>query len=579
MGSKSIKLTGILSKLLFGSSKSLTRFWFVLSLTFAFIYGVLGWQEAFAGEYVIQDDARQHVFWMQRYLDPQLFPNDLIADYFQSVAPAGYAFLYKLMAITGVHPFLFNKLLPMILALITTSYCFGISLQLLPVPATGFMACLMLNQSLWIEDTLASGTPRAFIYPLLCAFLYYLVRRSLVPCLVAIALQGLFYPQCVFISAGMLVIRLLKWQKGKIELSSAKEDYWLCITGLGVALLVLLPYALITSEYGPAINAAEAKTLPEFLPGGRASFFADDFWQFWVSSRRSGLLGSTMFTPATMCAGLLLPFLLLFPTKLPLVNKVSKQVNLLVQLPLVSLALFFAAHALLFRLHLPSRYTQRSLEIVLALASAIALTLLLNAILNWAQSNQSVGKQILALGAAAIIIVPLVIYPYFLGNSFPKTNNEAGNSPRLYQFFAQTPQDSLIASLSREADFIPSFSARSVLVSREYSIPYHTNYYRQFRQRMVNLIQAQYSPNLAEVQNFIQKYGVDFWLLEDNSLTAEYLDTVENRWLKQYQPAVAEARHILEQEVPALVNLIETCSVLKIEGFTVLDAECIAKSS
>ncbi|MEB3885120.1 hypothetical protein [Lyngbya sp. CCY1209] len=61
--------------------------WLGLSLVFATIYGGLAIAEAFSQDYVIQDDARQHVFWMRRFLDPDLFPNDAIADYFQSVAP------------------------------------------------------------------------------------------------------------------------------------------------------------------------------------------------------------------------------------------------------------------------------------------------------------------------------------------------------------------------------------------------------------------------------------------------------------------------------------------------------------
>ena len=38
---------------------------------------------------VVQDDARQHVFWMQRLVDPTLLQDDLFADYFASQAPAG----------------------------------------------------------------------------------------------------------------------------------------------------------------------------------------------------------------------------------------------------------------------------------------------------------------------------------------------------------------------------------------------------------------------------------------------------------------------------------------------------------
>jgi hypothetical protein len=55
------------------------------------LYGVLGLQKAFKAEYVVQDDAREYVFWMQRFVDAELLPHDLIADYFQSITPFGYA--------------------------------------------------------------------------------------------------------------------------------------------------------------------------------------------------------------------------------------------------------------------------------------------------------------------------------------------------------------------------------------------------------------------------------------------------------------------------------------------------------
>jgi thiamine pyrophosphate-dependent acetolactate synthase large subunit-like protein len=56
------------------TSKSPVIFWFSLSLTISAIYAFLAIQKAFSADYVIQDDARQHIFWMQRFLDPQLFP-------------------------------------------------------------------------------------------------------------------------------------------------------------------------------------------------------------------------------------------------------------------------------------------------------------------------------------------------------------------------------------------------------------------------------------------------------------------------------------------------------------------------
>ena len=49
------------------------RLWLIITLVVSLIYSLLDLQTAFSGDWIVQDDARQHVFWMARYLDPELF--------------------------------------------------------------------------------------------------------------------------------------------------------------------------------------------------------------------------------------------------------------------------------------------------------------------------------------------------------------------------------------------------------------------------------------------------------------------------------------------------------------------------
>ena len=561
------------------TSSSHVRFWFSLSLAFSAIYSILGLREAFSSEYVVQDDARQHVFWMLRFLDPKLFPQDLIANYFQSVAPPGYTALYQLIVAMGINPLLLNKLLPPVLGVLTTGYCFGVCLEMLPLPAAGFTATLLLNQIIWMKDDLVSATPRAFAYPLFLAFLYYLLRRSLFGSAVAIALLGLFYPHYVFVSAGILLLRLFPLENGRLRLSQNQSDYLLCATGLGVALLVLLPYALKSSEFSPAITAAQARQLPEFLPGGRTQFFHENPSKFWLNGQRSGILPQSLFIPLTLYAGFLLPVLRRKPSQFPLVRQVTSGITLLPQIALASLVIFFAAHALLFKLHVPSRYTGMSLRIIMALAAGMAFIVIIDAVFHWAAQQAKprlqAQRRFLALGAVALVGAALVFYPSFV-KGFPLAKYKIGEVPALYEFFQKQPKDILIASLAEEANNLPTFSQRSILVGREYAIPYQVGYYRQFRQRTIDLIRAQYSPDLAQVQNLLRTYGVDFWLLERAAFTPEYV--ANNQWIRQYQPAAGEALVNLEQgTTPALSKVMKRCSVFETEGLVVLQAECTAK--
>lgn len=552
------------------TARSQMIFWGCLSLAFAGVFGIQVLQQAFSSQFVVQDDARQHLFWMARFVDPALFPNDLIADYFQSVAPWGYRQFYHLFAAIGISPLLLSKLLPAVLALLITGYCFALSLALLPIPATAFVATLLFNQNLWMRDDLASVSPRAFLNLFFLAFLYYLLQGSLLPSLAAIALLGFFYPQYVFIAAGILLMRLWHWENGQIRITQDQRQLRLCLAGLGVALLVLLPFALTSSQFGPTISVAEAKALPEFAATGRARFFFDDWGRYWLSGGRSGI--QPPLDPPLLALGLLLPLLLRFPQRFLLLRQ-AKHLDLLSQLTLVSLGMFFAAHALLFKLHLPSRYTQHSLRVVMALAAAIVLTVLIDALLRWAAQRQPL-QRLVAIGLVCVTGAVLVLYPVTLSN-FPRTTYITGTAPPLYQFFAQQPASIVIASLSEEANNLPVFAQRSILVGSEYAIPYHVGYYRQFRQRVLDLLEAQYSDRLEPAQALIPKYGIRFWLVDRAAFSPAYL--ADNSWLRQYQPVYNQAlQNLTEAKTPALAKVLPRCTSFGTGNFVVLDAACIA---
>ncbi|MDJ0737327.1 MAG: hypothetical protein QNJ47_25235 [Nostocaceae cyanobacterium] len=570
------------------TSRSQRIFWFSLSMTFAVIYIILAWQQAFGSEYVIQDDARQHVFWMRRFLDANLFPNDLIADYFQSVSPVGYSTLYHAIVSLGVNPIFFNKLLPAILAIISTAYCFGISMRIFPLPITGFMATLIFNQTLWMKDDLSSGTPRAFAYPLMVAFLYYLLRKSLLPCLLTILLSGVFYPSCVLIYMGILILRLGDWQNGKFRLSQQRHQYLFSGIGLIVAFIVILPYVLKSSEFGPVITLAQAKQLPELLPSGRSAFFDHNHPLFYFfGGSRSGMFSRGVLTPVTLCAGMLLPLLVRYRAKFPLIQHLTTEILVLSQMLVTSIVLFIISHILLFKLYLPSRYTAYSFRIILAISAAIVLTTILDSVLSSASVPTQINtyaRHLFAIIFTVFLTIALIFhYPCFIKN-FPKSAYKTGNYPKLYEFFQQQPKDTLIASLAEEINNLPTFSQRSILAGREYAIPWHSGYYSKFRQRTTDLIQAYYSPNLADVKNLIQKYKVDFWLLESGSFTPEYIK--KNQWLKQYinsdinqdelvQLTTDIFQRLQQGNVPALSKIASTCTVAKIQNFVVVDANCI----
>ncbi|MGF1538437.1 MAG: hypothetical protein ACFB4J_18400 [Elainellaceae cyanobacterium] len=543
--------------------KSNRSAWLLATLVVVLVYSFPVVQQAFSAADVVQDDARQHVFWMQRFLDPALFPGDLIADYFQSVAPPGYTGVYWLAAQAGVPPLLLHKLLPLPLMLLTAGLCFTLTLRLFPSPAAAAIATLLLAQGLGLTDAIVSATPKAFVYPLLVGLLYALARGWRWGTVVVIVLQGLFYPQLVFISVVLLLLRLVDWRRCR---PAERSHYITAIWGIGAAVLVLLPYALQSHGYGPTLTLTEARSLPELsLPGSRAQFFTGDAATYWLEGR-SGLRLATALTPVTNGLGLLLPFLV-WRSRSPLLQK-SQSFILLTQMVVASLVMFAAAHLLLFRLHLPSRYTQHSLRVVFSVAAAIAIVVLVDSGWRWARLKWQRGLMVAVTGLLGAIVL---LYP--LWTDGPTTAYQVGQTPALYDFFRQQPADTLVASLSPEANNLPSFTGRSILVGSEYAIPYHTGYYTQIRERAQDLIEAQYSPELAVVQRFIEKYGVTHWLLNQNAFGPRY--RVNNPLMQQFPAATRRAA--AAERTPVLQQFArrQTCVAFRGQRQIVLEAACL----
>lgn len=573
-------------------------FWLSFSLAFAAIYSILALQIAFSSDYIVQDDARQYVFWMQRFLRPDLFPNDLIADYFQSVSPIGYTSLYRVAAVVGIHPFLFNKLLPLALSLATAGLCFALTLEIIPLPFTGFVASLLLSQTLWMKDDLVSASPRSFVYLFFLAFLLVLCRyrshasappeysnKNQSPLWIyfilgwaAIALLGTFYPQYLLIAAGILLLSLMRWHQGQIRMSKLPIDYWFVGSHLAITAALLAYFALDISAYDPIVTAAQARTMPEFWPKGRNFFFNENLWWFYGVGDRSGYLHVGLVRPATLALSLFFPVLWLRPARFPVLRQITSQSWLLLQLWITATVLFALAHVVLFRLHLPARYTDHSLRLITAIATAIFLTAVLDAVIraSWRSPQPSQPARLrhprLAWGTSVFIAILLVAYPIAV-EDFPLTKYKTGNTPQIYEFFQQQPNDTLVASVVEEVNNLPVFSQTSILIGREYGIPYHLGYYTQFKQRALALIAAQYTPALAELQAFIRDNDVDFWLVDNEAFSADYIRDI---WIRQYQDDLTATLANLEAgKTPALKQMLNACSVLKENRLSVVDAVCV----
>ena len=491
------------------------KLWLGISLLFTCYYGICFYYFVFNQEYIVQDDVRQHIVWLQRYIDPDLFNNDLIAKYFTGVAPLGFEYLYLFAAKLGIEPVLFAKLLPPLLAIVTTIYIYLFTLRILPIPIAGFISSLLLNQLIWLNDDLVSSTARAFIYPLFAAFLYYLALEALIPCLIIMLLQGLFYPHIVLIEMGIFSLRLLNVNsKSIIKLTKNKQLYFWWLAGLIVTAIALYPMTQKPPEQAVTVTALQMQQMPEFNLGGRTPYFGGGWLNYWFSGT-SGL--SLPLFPTIVWAGLALPWML---TKKNQVAKlITHKIIILAQVIIASLVMFTLAHILLPELHLPDRYTYHTLRFILAISSGIVITIWLDFAKHWLQRKRQYKLiEKVKITVVTLFIITVVVFPAIPAvfiNWFQGW--QVGTAAEIYQYLAQQPKNIIVASLSQEADNIPAFSQRSILTGGEFAMPYHSIYYDRLKQRTVALLQAQYTADLQTLQSFIQQYNVDYLLIDKNS--------------------------------------------------------------
>ncbi|HXF39770.1 MAG TPA: hypothetical protein VN687_08670, partial [Blastocatellia bacterium] len=94
------------------------------------------------------------------------------------------------------------------------------------------------------------------------------------------------------------------------------------------------------------------------------------------------------------------------------------------------------------------------------------------------------------------------------------------------------------------------------------------------RQRAIDLINAQYSADLVELQDFVRKYQVDFVVVDQRAFDSDYLK--RDRWFRLYEPVTSDAiKRLKAGSEPALAKLMTQCSSFSNEDVVVISAECI----
>lgn len=476
------------------------------AVSLATIFSLRDYLPNLARDDLMEGDLNQHVWWTHRFADPLLFPGDFIADFFSrtALAPPGYQGLYRVL-VPYFDPQWIAEALPFGLMAVVTALSFLIGRRAAGGHwLGGVVGVSYATLGHILRSHGQAALPRAFGMPILLLGTWALMSGRRGWAGVALVLGALFYPPAV-LNLGLVTVLVAGHQvyvRGRIE----GADVALAMLGLSAVAILALSYLTpLAADLGPQVGKQQAFAMAEFHPGGRSRFFETDPVSHYLTSPRSGLGASAT---ALAAFGLLVGLVAIrVPGLIPRIAWVHLG---------VALGLFVLAHATLFKLHLPNRYSDPILTLFMLIFASAALPRLVYALDHRYRCGQTLPAfwrrpAVMALLVTALLTGLALEAADKVGRELQRPVNTA--LEHAYAVLARFPRDALVAAHPLDANDIPLRTRHSVLASMEVSLPYYLGYYRRVAERIEASLAASLARDWSQADDLYHRYGVDVFLV------------------------------------------------------------------
>jgi len=504
-----------------------------LIILLVFVIGINSQFEALTNKYVFNDDARQHVYWTQQFRDCELFRNDLLTEYARNIQPWGFILFYYLTSFI-CDPFFVSKMLPIILFSISGLYVFKLIKHITNNIFSSFLGALIFMFSPVYLSRMVGGNARSFGYPLLIAFLYYLIKTRYFKLSITMILQSLFYPPIFLVSILTYAFCLIKIKQKKIyfDISLSKRFSFIIVVLLsGFVLLSKDNFTQHNPSIGRIITYREMVNWPELYEykKGRApyvhlpplknaivEFSREPFLQhpipeaihkrilkctnLKITRRTIRLIGSWIF--------LALSLFLIFEIAR---KKFSLPVEILF-LFLSSSIWYKMADLLTPRILSAYRYLKYPVTIV----SLMIFTMAIGQIM--AKIKGPITKKVLQFA----LVILLVCLGFNINKNVALLNKSQNKD--LYEYLNSLPKNIMIASHPVLADDIPILSQRKVFINYELSFSIFHTYLTIIKKRTFDFFKAYYSEDPRSIYRFCEENSIDYLVIDKRHFTKEYLN-------------------------------------------------------
>ncbi|EQA99317.1 hypothetical protein L288_20005 [Sphingobium quisquiliarum P25] len=471
---------------------------------------------AFAsGPWTMADDARQFLSWGARIGNPSAMPHDLLADYWQQAAPPLYRALLFGAHLLGIGPVQIASLLAFPLIIASAMLAWRLAGCFTPDQGRRLIAALCVMAAILHNDSIFSGTPRAFASPLILMMMLGMARRRHGLTLAGLLLSSLIYPAPAITCLGVFALHLLGWP---LVLR------WRSLATLTAAAIVVggtgLFFKAGLSVWGPTLTLEEARhvySLASF--DGRSSITGRNGGIAWLCSARIGFLPAIVNCQGNTDPRLLLNLIL---SVLPMIGlwlarrrahggdgpDRDAAWRLLPYSLLSSLICYTLAAVTAFTFHLPARYSQP----VLLVMGSLALGLLIGTIWTRATGRLARARPILRTGAIGLaLLIGIAAF------ATPKMRLVRPAHPDLLALVASTPPGTRIAGVEDDLAVIPARTGRTVLATPEHDIPYHRRYHRE-HQALLRASVAMGQMSAPALASEVRRLGVDLLIFDRHFL-------------------------------------------------------------
>jgi hypothetical protein len=557
---------------------------------------------------VYSDDAFVHQYWMWHWKDPQLFTDSLTAELRGSERyPDGYQALFW-VASHVADPIAFGEWVGVALMAVS-----GWLIFLIVREHTGWRPAAWIAAGLFLALTdihrFHGGFPRGFVHPVvLLTVLLAVKRRPLSAALVAGG-GALFYPPAALLAVGVLIVSAVRWSERRPRLDARRGAF--ALLALGVAVAAVLGPQLVSGASPQVLTAAQARMYPEFGSHGPLHFFVPSTIGY-LRQNRSGFDLRTSGSILTLAA---LALLLVRPANFRVLR------TEVLALPVVSLAAYALAQAVLFKLYLPHRYTY---PLVAFFAIAVGVTIRPTWAALWGRPRPRLRA--FALLAAPLAIAGLAVHAFPLGPTEsldPSRTTIAAvggaivlaaaaapalrrNMPGLgalltgvtllgvlvlvpgdrwargaacptgpaIRYLATLPKNAVIAGDPIDLKCLPATARRAVVISTQLAPSYEMDYFLGGRAREFAMLRAYYGPSAGAIVDLHTRYGAtDLWVRR--GAVEKELTPKGTRWRSGQLPYGRYVRQLVRAGEPAVLHLPASCRRWQHGSDEVYDIPCL----